>query len=403
MPLTNEAFANKMMKALRRAGVDAEMRYDAERFAIVSKSRGEFFLGSAYQLYTEASFWKRGGVLKHYAKTMFNAPALAFPKTFDEARGNLVPVIRNTGYLDVAALLAQTSSNKDDGKALRPRFAPLAGTLCFGVAYDSPNALGLFGAQQLDEWGVTFEDAMKAARYNLGVRSRDPLNEVAPGLFMGPWQDANAAGRLVLTELLTRLPVKGDVIAMAPGRDYLFVTGSENAEALGAMVLAAEKAVAAPKPNTPEMFRLQGTAWVPFTLPKDHPLASKHDELVKVFIATDYDEQKKLIDQVYERDEIDVFVANYAPMKRQDGEVISYCSWAPCASLLPRTDVIAVFDHDALEGDGRAPVVVPWNAVIEVVGERLKRDERYRLERYLVEQSPNETEMTELRKRAVAL
>lgn len=403
MPITNEAFAKKMMKALRGAGFGGEMRYDADRFAIVSKERGEFFLHSAHQFYTQASFWRRGGVIKYYARTMFSGPAHDIPKTFDEARGNLVPIVRNTAYLDVARLIAMTSPNpKGDGKHKGPHFEPIAGTLCVGLAYDTPNTLAMFAAEQLEKWNVTFEEAMKAARYNLSVRSRDEFKRIAPGLFMAPWQDANAAARLILTEVLARLPVKGDVVAMAPGRDYLLVAGSDDADALGAMVVAAEKAIADPKPNTPEMYRLDGTKWLPFTLPLAHPLRAKHDELVKVFVASDYEQQKKFLDEIHERDGTDVFVASYTPLRRPTGEVYSCCSWAPCVSLLPRTDEIAIFDADAQLDKGAKPVMVAWSDAVEVVGHRIKRDERFQMERYLVEESPTADEMGELRQRAKA-
>src|SRR5262245_43166590 len=129
MPISHHNFASKMTRALRKAGVAGDLRYDAERFAIVSDQHGEFFLASAHQQYTEASFWKRGRVLTHYAQVMFNVPKSELPKSFDEARGNLVPVVRNTAYLDVAELLARTSSRASEVPERAPaRFEPLAGT-----------------------------------------------------------------------------------------------------------------------------------------------------------------------------------------------------------------------------------------------------------------------------------
>jgi hypothetical protein len=105
---------------------------------------------------------------------------------------------------------------------------------------------------------------------------------------------------------------------------------------------------------------------------------------VKVFVASDYEQQKKFLDEVHERDGTDIFVANYTPLRRQSGEVYSCCSWAPCASLLPRTDEIAIFDADAQLDKGAQPVMVTWADAIEVVGHHMKRDERFQMERYLV-------------------
>ncbi len=398
MPISNDAFAKKMMKALRRAGVDDALRYDADRFALVSDKSGEFFLASAHQFYCQAPFWRRRRVIKRYASTMFHRPLLDYPKTFDEARGNLVPVVHTTGYLDVADLLMRTRSSSDGAGGSSMHFQPLAGTLCVGLAYDTPLALGLFPAAQLAKWGVTFDDAMKAARYNLSVRSRDPMAQVAPGLYMAPWQDANAAGRILLTELLTRLPVDGDVIACAPGRDYLFVAGANDAAALGAMVLAVEKALAAPKANTPELFRLRGTEWEPFRLPADHPLATRHASLVAGLISDDYAHQQKLIEELHKkRGADDVVVTKHTAMVRDDGVVYSATPWPRAPALLPRADLIAILDDDH-----KPTMLVEWDAAAEIVGAKLQRQEQYRLERYLVSEPPTTDELIRLRERRVA-
>ena len=386
MAIANDAFASKMMKALARAGVDG-LRYDPGRFALVrSDGRGEFFLGSAHQFYNEASFWTRGRVLKHYAATMFNRPLFEYPATFDEARGNLVPVVHSLAYLDIAELLGLTGPNPPETVEGRPRYVPLAGSLAVGLAYDTPLALGSFPASQLDQWGVSFDDAMKAARYNLSVRSRDPMEQVAPGLFMAPWQDANAAGRLVLTELLTRLPVKGDVIASVPGRDYLLVAGSDDTDALAAMVVVIEKALAQPKGNTPELYRLDGTTWRPYRLPADHPLAAKHAELLAGLASDDYREQKKLIEALHARRNIDVAVATHFAMRRDDGSVYSYCVWPDRPASLPQAEMIAVTN-----GAGE-PRLFPWDAVAAVVGDKLQPHVDYRLPRYLAAGPLNDAE-----------
>jgi hypothetical protein len=52
MPISQDAFAKKMMTALRRAGSPPDLRYDADRFAIVHSSLGELFLHSVHQSYT---------------------------------------------------------------------------------------------------------------------------------------------------------------------------------------------------------------------------------------------------------------------------------------------------------------------------------------------------------------
>src|SRR5947209_16771863 len=118
MAISPDAFAKKMMAALRRAGVSDELRYDAERFSITRAGGGELFLTTAHQVYTEAPFWRRGGTLKVYAHQMASFASFKYPETFDAARANLVPVVRNGVYLDVAELLR---TRRDDRAATPSR------------------------------------------------------------------------------------------------------------------------------------------------------------------------------------------------------------------------------------------------------------------------------------------
>jgi hypothetical protein len=399
MAITPDAFARKMMKALRQAGVTETLRYDPQRFALVGQ--GEIFLASAHQQYQKSSLFRRGGVLRHFARAFAVAPSQVIPPRFDDARGNLVPVVRSGAYLDQGLLLGRTSSSTGAQGRAPARFVDLSSSLYYGFAYDTPTALALFGGDQLDEWGVSFEDAMKAARYNLSVRSREPLQQVMPGLFVGPWRDSNASGRLILTELLTRLPVRGELIAMAPGNDFLLVAGSDDEAALAAMVEAATEAVQRPKPSLPVMLRLDGVHWRPFILPESHPSAVRHAELCRGFVASDYAEQKRLLDALHARDGVDVFVANCGTARKEGGPLLTWCSWADCVSLLPRTDLI-VFQEPGPADEKRASVIVPWDAAAEVIGDRLVQVPELKLERYRVEGSPSPDELAELRERAEA-
>jgi hypothetical protein len=264
----------------------------------------------------------------------------------------------------------------------------------YSVAYDSPVTLTFVADGILAEWGITVEDAMKIARYNLSVRSREPMCEVAPGLFQGPWRDCNAAGRLLLTETLTRLKVRGDVVAMIPGRDYLLVTGSDDTAGLAKMVLAAKAALDEPKANTPEMLRLRGTTWEPFSLPADHPLAAMHAEMLLVSLSADYAGQKKLLEQFHTaKGELDIYVATFfASKRRSDGKLSNCCTWTEAVTLLPKTD--SIFFEDC---------VVPWDAAVRVVGHLMERCPEFQLERWLVEEYPNAKQLAELKKYALPL
>src|SRR5262249_53417281 len=160
-------------------------------------------------------------------------------------------------------------------------------------------------------------------------------------------------------------------------RDFLLVAGSDDTDALAAMVLAIDKALTLPKGNTPELYRLDGTTWHPYRLPEDHPLAAKHAELLAGFASDDYRQQMELIEALHARRGIDVAVATHFAMRRDDGSVYSYCVWPDRPASIPRADEIAIAD-----GRGAAQLL-PWDAVVAVVGDKLQPHVDYRLPRYL--------------------
>jgi hypothetical protein len=125
MPLSNEAFARKMMNLLRRAGVKESLQYDPDQFAIMRGTGSRIFLSSIHQAYTQASFWRRGRLLGEFARSMREAQELEIPKSFDQARANLVPIVRNTSFLDICDLIARTSP-KTDNRRPPAHFVPLA-------------------------------------------------------------------------------------------------------------------------------------------------------------------------------------------------------------------------------------------------------------------------------------
>jgi hypothetical protein len=84
-----------------------------------------------------------------------------------------------------------------------------------------------------DELGaVDPETARNDALAQLRRSSREPLQEVHPGVFSGHWEDELAASRLLVPEVFRKVKVKGELIAFTASEDTLFVAGSDDAQAL---------------------------------------------------------------------------------------------------------------------------------------------------------------------------
>jgi hypothetical protein len=199
--------------------------------------------------------------------------------------------------------------------------------------------------------------------------------------------------------------VKGDLIAMAPNRDTLLITGSEDSPGLAIMLDLAAKAQEDPRPMVPIPLRLDGDEWVDWLPGPDHPLSVKFRDLARGFFASEYSEQTNLLHRLHQKLGNDTFVASYLVFKKQadkasscpaggtEAPVYSCSSWGNgVRTLLPKTEWI-VF----VRSDNDFAAVATWEKAQQVVGHLMQPTEYYP-ERVLVDQFPSDEELARLGK-----
>ena len=110
--------------------------------------------------------------------------------------------------------------------------------------------------------------------------------------------------------------------------------------------------------------------------------------------AIDYAQQQKLLNEIHEIEDIDIFVASYKIYERKDGFAYSACVWTKgIDSSLPRSENIA-FMADVENPDY---FVVPWEAAASVVGNLLEPEPDLAPVRYRARQFPSDEQLARLR------
>jgi hypothetical protein len=100
-----------------------------------------------------------------------------------------------------------------------------------------------------------------------------------------------------------------------------------------------------------------------------------------------------MLDRIYEKKGMDLFVASYSGVKKDDGDIYSYAVWSNgVKTLLPKAEWVMFF-----RGKGDLPAVARWEKVEEVVGHLMKATDYYP-ERVQVEEFPSEKELAALGK-----
>lgn len=379
-------FARTVLERIRQAGSPVAVLYDPSGFRLhTAEPRGpQLFLENGYREYCNAPAELREQHLRRLVRG-WGLARPTIPEEFEDVKPDLLPVVRPRAYFELTRLRIQL----EGGPAPNWPYQTLGDHLAAALVYDLPDAMQSVDQANLDAWGVSFYEAMEVARENL---AQMPCNFLGPehgeGLYVSACGDNYDASRLLSLDAIRQMRVKGDPVAMAPNRDTLLVAGSDDAEALGAMLAMATGVLQKPRPLSGVALRLDGDDWVSW-LPE--PSQACHGEFRSLFTqwtGQDYQEQKEILDKLRAKTGGGLSVASYSAIEDPKTKtLLTLCIWGKhLVSLLPRTDLVA------LMAPGRESTIVPWARVCEVVGDMMQLQEMYP-ERYLVTDFPTDEQL----------
>lgn len=383
-----DEFARRMMDAIRCAGETRPMRYDADSFRLVSQ-KGEYNLANPFRAYCRA---------RDRAKMFRSAVALWFahmrvPAKYEDVNPDLLPkVVRRTDY--DASLLERGGAHGAMPWLIADHLAVVA-------AYDMHECIMTLMPQTLAErWGVSYEKALRDACANLREISGEPFENPQPGLYVSPWRDNHDAARLVLTNQIRRLDVRGDHVAMVPNRDTLLVTGSADSAGLARMAEIAMVAMDEPYWVSALPVRLTDRGWVRFMPDARHPSFQGFKSLRTRSLGADYDQQQETLNRRFELEDADIFVSSYFLSENQETrQYVSCCVWTEgITQVLPQTDIVAFMFSDNPE-EGHV-VAADWDSVFSTMADAMTPLGSYP-ERYLVSQSPTPNQLSAMGARDV--
>lgn len=386
LKLERDAFAARMLKALRRSGDATEFVYDSEYFSLVGKDDASVRLNlhNAYETYRALPFWRRSSSIDGFARSIAQSMSLPDIKTLDQARPLLKPVVRSRIYLQ--HVFGYEFSQANDPIDLPHRL--LAEHLTLEVCIDLPTAIRSTTADDLRSWGVAFDDALAIGMDNLRRVSQHDFERHSEGVYLSPWRDNFDASRIVLPDLLDRLAIKGRPVAMIPNRDVLIVTGDRDPPALARAASLVEPQLMMPRPLSGLAFRL-GAGWEPY-MPDagdgSTPILSRLSALDSLI---GYRQQTQDLTRRNEDAHVDVFIASLLPQENgETREIRTFTTWSDgVTALLPRAGYVV---FGGMGPDNKADIrgAAPWARVQAAAGSLMKDQAMYP-PRFLVDQYPS--------------
>ncbi|MEZ4440011.1 MAG: hypothetical protein R3B72_13020 [Polyangiaceae bacterium] len=381
---TRDDFATLFMGQLRARGV-TDLDYDPERFMLRwGAGEGATYLGNLYHEYLATSRTRRQAFLERVVGvTHRTTPADRAPLSRDVVLERLLPRLRERSYYTVTIPL-QASEMGEAMPARRFAHRLVAEHLALGLVQDFPEHIEEMASEQLLELGLDLDDAYQRATDNLESLSPLPFQPVAEGVFCSPYHDNHDASRIALTSTIRRLPVRGLPVVMAPHRDWLIVSGTDDDAGLASMAKLTVDLLDEPRFLSSIPVCLIDDVYAPFLPDPDSAVASLFAELRVRQLVGEYQHQRELLRR---RHDEEIFVASFTGLSSNDGGgATSYCVWTRgVPSLLPHAEQVALLDPD---GDHPEPLLAPWSVVVDHAGDLLSPEDCYP-PRYRVEGFPD--------------
>jgi hypothetical protein len=392
-PPSKAQFVRLVTEALRRAGEKAELHYDRDAFSLRTEGQAQrvFWLTNVYKEFCSAQAGQREGLLRNVVRSWL-VPEHSVPEDYEDVHPDLLPAVRARGYFEVTLLQMKAQGHDTDDRPYRT----LGEHLAVGLAYDLPGAIVQIGRHNLDQWKVSLDDALTAARANLRGMSKEPFKQAAPGVWVSPYCDNHDASRLVLTDLVRDCEVRGDPVALVPNRDKLLITGSDDPRGLLTIATLGGEALKQPRFLSGIPLRLTGDDWVQYVPPAGHPAAAPFRLLRAHSLGRDYASQGEAFKALHQKTGEDVFISNFSIVQKKDtDEVNSYCVWSgDIESLLPEADLV-YFVRMKGEKDAEIVAGATWERVRQVVGDLMTPQGLYP-ERYRVRAFPSADQLAAL-------
>jgi hypothetical protein len=251
---------------------------------------------------------------------------------------------------------------------------PLVADIAQVLMLDSEDSVSLVPESSFVNWGVTWEAAFAQGLANLRARSNEVHVIEHDGVLAWQANDSFDAGRILLTDALAGLPVRGELVALVPDRDVLLLAGSEDVAQLQALAnLAHRRFEESSRLLSGWPLVLRGGQWQVFDPPAD--VATEFRRLARRYAALGYRQQTETLQKYLEAVGEDVFVGSWlieAPDDAPPGEFTTLAIWTEdVVTLLPEVDEVVFNDADGVM------YRAPWARVQAVVAHLIKSTEHF--------------------------
>ncbi|MCL2306146.1 MAG: hypothetical protein FWC43_12455 [Planctomycetaceae bacterium] len=394
--LSREEFVQLILEKAKEIKPEAVFDYDPKDYALKSRSSEQqvLYLHNAFLEYNRCNLEERPYVLKKWLRhLLFLKP---MPDEFEDVEPDLMPALRTRGYFELTQLRF-----REQGRSM-PTFPYQDVGERFGltVAYDMHDSIVMISQKHLEEWNLSFYEAMEIAMRNLlekGFTLTCLKLEDRMVVYIPTVGDSFDGTRLMLIDQIRNLEVIGETVALLLSTDTMMITGSEDHLGLGFFLSQATEFQENPHAIPPTLLKLEGDEWVQWLPPMESEYYLPFKRFQIVAEGTDYAEQGTILRNLFQKEERNIAVAHYYVAQQETTQqLFSYTIWTDEEkdTLLPKAEFIAF----TIQGSN-TPVLIPWDVVCDTVGYLMDLKYEYP-PRYQVGVFPTTRELAEMQRRS---
>jgi len=387
-PVKPENYSKLVIEEFRRNNVIASASA-SDPFELTLGQESKVFLNNAYSQYCSAGDAERAAKVTFFVSAQLEERITLTNENLDQ----LLPVVRSNAFYSLLDLTRRAEGNTGQSSSAFETFGP---GIAVGLVVDSEKAMTLVQSSDLDALGLTFGEALNIALKNLETGFEHTFIEHADGLYIGDWSDGYDSSRILLPSVWSDLKLKGIPLIHIPSRDKFFIFGASDPFAMELALRLGEEEHFGAYPLSCDMFAQHDGKWK-VGVPAAPESKAIQDRMVRRRLALDYAQQKELLERIYERDHIDLFVASYS-LYNDPPDQFSASVWSRgIPTLLPQTDQVILL----VDPDKKITIRVSWEALRKVCIQLMPRVRGLYPNRSQVVNFPTDVQIDQLRTQAI--
>lgn len=369
-------------KLVEKNAIDGAISYDADGLCLLVKDSAgrtisQLFLGNFYREYLKASHDAREHII-HRAATL-NIPGEGSGiDDLESVRKDILLHIRDRWVVEKLRLQLRMGRIGPPSHSTQVDIPHVVFTNVFAICAvkDTPEQRYVLTSDQYKALGIQLDEAWDIGLNNLNDRTPDMAFDSTPtrdgeGYHLhqvAGYTDGYTSSRVLLDWLYVNVPVQGKHVFALVGDDRLAITGSEDEVGLAMLLSELEDATREARPLPPFPIWLdEENMWAPFNPPADFELTNEFYRLQELYWQQVYQDQKQLLEGVYEVMENNYSIPDYQVLMNKDREILTVAIVEfGQPTLIPQADLIEFVK------DGKKVASVEWNVLVETIGDEIE-------------------------------